>query len=165
MAPHAALAACVGPSRNKENKNEKGEYIRGSLRAQVPSRATTPQATSVACVEPCVKYTKVVQKKLISYGANGYAAEIGQDPYDRPQRARPPGSALWPRPVHWPTCQSCGRLTRYRWLACGRCRWLLCLHCHRQWRHGLMLCACHSVGGDAPFLDETDAPQARPQEE
>ena len=79
---------------------------------------------------------------IVPYGQRGYAQEIGQAHHERPARTRRPGSTLWPRPVHWPTCQSCNRLSRYRWLACGDCYWLLCILCHRKWHADQLQCPC-----------------------
>ena len=80
--------------------------------------------------------------EIVPYGQRGYAQEIGQAHHERPARTRRPGSTLWPRPVHWPTCQSCNRLSRYRWLACGDCYWLLCILCHRKWHADQLQCPC-----------------------
>ena len=51
MAPRAASAACVQPSR-KKYENKKNENLQGRLLWQNPSRAMTPHAMSDAFVSP-----------------------------------------------------------------------------------------------------------------
>ena len=55
MAPRAASAACVQPSR-KKYENKKNENLQGRLPRQNPSRAMTPHAMSDACVSPWQSY-------------------------------------------------------------------------------------------------------------
>ena len=55
MAPRAASAACVEPSR-KKYENKKKENLQGRLLRRNPSRAMTPHAMSDACVSPWQSY-------------------------------------------------------------------------------------------------------------
>ena len=52
MASHTTSVACVEPSSDNEDKNEKGKQQQGRLPPQNPSRAMASQATSAACVSP-----------------------------------------------------------------------------------------------------------------
>ena len=159
MAPHAESAACVEPSRTRDDRAVLGPHGETAAASDYGMEEAVPNPPeqrayrgrhrnrnvfgphdALPAGQP--QYRAPARHRLVPYGARGYAQEIGQDHHDRPARTRPPGSALWPRPVHWPSCQSCNRLTRYRWLACEDCYWLLCILCHRAWRADLLECPC-----------------------
>ena len=91
-------------------------------------------------------YAEAVPLMALRYNTSAYRRRVpyeAAEPHEeRPLRTRRPGSSMWPRPVHWPQCQACNRLTRYRWLACSDCYWLLCLLCYRVWQENQLECPC-----------------------
>ena len=154
MAPHAELAACVEPSGKADNKNEKKgkshSRIRNDRAVLGPHGETAMVAgtygieeTLLGTSEQASFRTRHRNRHLHrnTHLGDGYD-ETAEPHEERPLRARHPGSSLWPRPVHWPRCQACNRLTRYRWLACGDCYWLLCRLCYRVWQENHLECPC-----------------------